>query len=306
MRAHAFPTRLISLSLIASLLNLISLPAQAAYQQQAVQAKQQPSAGKSANHLDSAAEQLYELTAHHALSVQQLKTGRSIHKAEWYADLWHKVTRLFTDDAEEIAVQAGTEGVIAQVLALRLQVEQDQTALMTELAAQSRALHARHAAPKILQRQAELIRQLDARHQRLQGLLTQLATAQGTSARRDALTALQQQLAQWQPVQAKTDLQHLPWGSPDNSVRQPITADTAGRVTPASFGLDPAVSPRTSQPNGAIQQWRATEYRIARYLRDRHPLQPAAAPLSGTTPSGDWPVLKSLPADIQPADTAAT
>ncbi|RYE19774.1 MAG: hypothetical protein EOP51_19230, partial [Sphingobacteriales bacterium] len=298
--------RLISSSIIIGMLNTVTLPVQAAIQQN----QQEKKANIESTH-ESSWEQLTELTAQHRLTVSGLKIGRAIHKAAWYESAWGKVIGLFTDDKETIAARADALSTVDQILALRLKTMQEQTAIMQEIAAQTNQLKSQHVSSEIMQRQADLIKQLDNRFQTLQSLLGQLQQAKlsgDTDRQQEALGALDQQIQAWQPKPAQTDMQRLPWGSPDSKVRAPITADTKNQVKPAAFskGLHD-LSTTTSQQDhsSSIGQWRSTEYQYSQYLQKQHPIRPIANTQSGMTASGSWPVLSSLPATVQDADLQA-
>ena len=298
--------RLISSSIIIGMLNTVTLPVQAAIQQN----QQEKKANIESTH-ESSWEQLTELTAQHRLTVSGLKIGRAIHKAAWYESAWGKVIGLFTDDKETIAARADALSTVDQILALRLKTMQEQTAIMQEIAAQTNQLKSQHVSSEIMQRQADLIKQLDNRFQTLQSLLGQLQQAKlsgDTDRQQEALGALDQQIQAWQPKPAQTDMQRLPWGSPDSKVRAPITADTKGQIKPAAYskGLHD-LSTTTSQQDrsSSIGQWRSTEYQYSQYLQKQHPIRPIANTISGMTASGSWPVLSSLPATVQDADLQA-
>ena len=298
--------RLISSAVILGVLNTVTLPVQAAIQQ----SQQEKKANIESTH-QSSWEQLTELTAQHRLTVSGLKIGRSIHKAAWYENAWGKVIGLFTDDKETIAARADALSTVDQILALRLKTMQEQTAIMQEIAAQTNQLKSQHVSSEIMQRQADMVKQLDSRFQTLQSLLGQLQQAKlsgDTGRQQEALSALDKQIQAWQPKPAQTDMQRLPWGSPDSKVRAPITADTKNQVKPAAYskGLHD-LSTTTSQQDrsSSIGQWRSTEYQYSQYLQKQHPIRPIANTISGMTASGDWPVLSSLPATVQDADLQA-
>lgn len=290
--------RIISSTVILGMLNMVTLPAQAAIQQNQ-QAQQ-------ATHIasqQSSWEQLTELTAQHRLMVSGLKLGRSIHKSTWYETAWHKIISLFTDDAETIAERQDALSTVDQVLALRLKTMQEQTAIMQDIMAQANQLKSSQASAEILQRQADLVKQLDSRYQILQGLFTQLQSAKqsgNASEQQQALDVLDKQIQAWQPKAAQTDMQHLPWGTPDSTVRAPITADNPAK--PVNY----SVQSKHAYKSTSIGQWRNTEYQYAQYLQQhQNPIRPIATTQSGTTATGDWPVLKSLPATVQDEDLQA-
>lgn len=168
-----------SLIVIAGLLHMVSLPAQAAMQQERLNA--QVKAQQNASTDDSVWEQLTELSASHAIKVEQLAYSRSIQKVEWYNALWQKVTSLFTDSAEEIAVREQTKQSIDSILALRTASMQEHTALMSELRDEAIALAQRHASLDQRQEHRGMIEELHARYTTLQGLFDQLQAAQDGS-----------------------------------------------------------------------------------------------------------------------------
>ena len=306
--------RAISSAVVLGMLNTVTLPVQAAVQQ----AQHEQQAHQTARQ-DSSWEQLTELTAQHRLMVTGLKIGRSIHKSAWYENAWDKVVGLFTDDDETIAEREHALTTVDQILALRIKTMQEQVAIMQEITAQANALKGQHVAPEALQqsmqRQAELVKQLDSRYRTLQGLFDQLQQAKqsgNSEQQQQALNKLDQQIQAWQPKATQTDMQRLPWGTPDNKVRAPITADTLsqnqGQVTPAAYhqGLQ-NLNTTTSQQDrrSSIGQWRSTEYQYARYLQNQPSIRLIANNLSGMTASGNWPVLSTLPATVQDADLQA-
>jgi transglutaminase-like putative cysteine protease len=308
--------RIISSAVILGMLNTVTLPVQAAIQQN--QHEQQ--ANQVATH-QSSWEQLTELTAQHRLMVSGLKIGlgRSIHKAAWYETAWNKVVSLFTDDSETIAAREDALNTVDQVLALRLKTMQEQTVIMQEIVSQANLLKSQHVSPEIMQRQADMVKQLDSRFQTLQGLFDQLQQAKqsGNAERQQqALSTLDQQIQAWQPQPQQQDRQQLPWGSPDSKVREPITAENnnqQGQFKPASYHLGQTdLNTSTAQQHlstatqqTSIGQWRNTEYQYAQYLQKQQLIRPINNTLSGMTASGTWPVLKSLPATVQDADLQA-
>jgi transglutaminase-like putative cysteine protease len=294
-------TRIISLTLIAGMLNLISLPAQAAAIETARKAAQQPTSHSTDDAYTQISEAITLGSVRKDAIVQANKTGRSIHKVEWYNNLWQKVTELFTDSQEEIAQQAQDQHTIDSVLALHVSSMQDHATLMHELEQQAKQMRARGTSAEIMQRHQQLIADLHQRYTILQGLISQLATAKqqdSDAGQAQALKALEQQIQVWQPARAHTNMDRLPWGTPDNNVRQPINAPAGSDFKPATF------TPQRHHTS-AIGQWRDTEYKIGQYLQQRYPLQRTAAPLSGMSSAGEWPVLKALPATVQEADLAA-
>lgn len=313
MQTH-WPRKAASLIVIAAMLNMVSLPLQAAAIDTERKA-QQTAAPASADDAYTQISEAVELGAvHKAAIVQSAQYSRSIHKVEWYNALWQKVTELFTDNQEDIAQQAQDQQTIEQVLALRVSSMQDHSKLMQELEQQAHSMKARGTSAEILQRHQALIIELHQRYSTLQSLLITLATAtqQGnSSAQAQALRSLEQQLQAWQPARAETNMDKLPWGVANSEVRAPITAENsnnAAQLQPAGYASSTAHA-ATAQ-YGAIGQWRSTEYQIAQYLQSRQSIQPInASPnparLSGMSNSGQWPVLKALPATVQAADLAA-
>lgn len=298
--------RVISSAVILGILNTVTLPVQAAVQQAQHEQKINQTASQ-----DSSWEQLSELTAQHRLMASGLKIGRTIHKAAWYENTWNKVIGLFTDDSETIAEREHALTTVDQILALRIKTMQEQTVIMQEITAQANALKAQQLAPETLhqsmQRQAELVKQLDSRYRTLQGLFDQLQQAKQSGSseqQQQALNKLDQQIQAWQPKAAQTDMQRLPWGTPDSKVRAPITAENKGELQPASYALGQG-NLNTSTIKTSIGQWRNTEYQYAQYLQKQQPIRPINNTLSGMTASGNWPVLSSLPATVQDADLQA-
>lgn len=302
--------RVISSAVILGMLNTVTLPVQAAVQQ----AQHEQRANKVGSQ-ESSWEQLTELTAQHRLMVNGLKIGRTIHKAVWYESAWDKVVSLFTEDSETIAEREHALTTVDQILALRIKTMQEQVAIMQEITAQANALKAQQLAPEIIQqsmqRQAELVKQLEGRYRTLQGLFEQLQQAKqsgDSEQQQQALSRLDQQIQAWQPKTARTDMQRLPWGTPDSKVRAPITAETKGKITPAAYhkGLSD-LNTTTDKQNrsSSIGQWRSTEYQYAQFLQNQHSIRPVANTINGMTASGKWPVLSALPATVQDADLQA-
>lgn len=302
--------RVISSAVILGILNTVTLPVQAAVQQAQHEQKINQTASQ-----DSSWEQLSELTAQHRLMASGLKIGRTIHKAAWYENAWdntwNRVVGLFTDDRETIAEREHALTTVDQILALRIKTMQEQAAIMQEITAQANALKAQQLVPETLQqsmqRQAELVKQLDSRYRTLQGLFDQLQQAKqsgNSDHQQQALNKLDQQIQAWQPKAAQTDMQRLPWGTPDSKVRAPITAENKGELKPASYALGQG-NLNTSTIKTSIGQWRNTEYQYAQYLQKQQPIRPINNTLSGMTASGNWPVLSSLPATVQDADLQA-
>lgn len=208
------------------------------------------------------------------------------------------------------------------IIGLQAALAQQSAEQLKELSANSAHIKAKNLPAVIQQRQTDAIALLQSRQQQLQSSLDQLSKAQTNnddSQRQQALTTLSQQLEDWGGAkQAKTDFKHLPWGSPSSTVRAPISAANIKAMSLQRFNLkqgqytfnpsllaqnntntlDPSkMSPQELWDNAtptvfnnktSIGQWQQIAY-------------------SGMTTSNQnqWPVLASLPATVQAADTAA-
>jgi hypothetical protein len=300
----------ISIGLLAFYGNAISLPAQAAVRQE-VFGRFKP--GTEGSTPKSSLEQMRELT-------RTLKMGETSLAAAPVNGAMNALKSLVGNDptSKRIALEKQTA---TSIIGLQAALAQQSAEQLQELSANSAHIKAKNLPAVIQQRQADAIALLQSRQQQLQSSLDQLVKAQTNnddSQRQQALTTLSQQLEDWGGAkQAKTDFKHLPWGSPSSTVRAPISAANIKAMSLQRFNLkqgqytfnpsllaqnntnkDPSqmtpqqlwdnATPTVFNSKTSIGQWQQIAY-------------------SGMTTSNQnqWPVLASLPAAVQPADTAA-
>ena len=298
-------TKAVSMLCTATMLNVLLLPAAAAAENNRTQAQiaqNQPVAG------DNAYEQLVNLSAQHQLQTQNYQNQRKSYLAgrSIYLKVVDGITSLFTDDNEDVNLYNSDtiRSTSSKLSKISEQLATDQQTMLAELTQQKQRLLQTGNA-KAATEQDKLISDMQTRYQTLQKLVQAVNTAQGEHQQYEALTALNKQLDAWQPKKPQTDMKNLPWGMPDNKVRQPIVSkEDANGFKPASF------HPNTSltTPHSAIHQWRNTEYRIGQYLLHKVGNNPLAMNIStsGMTEAGQWTVLNALPAQTQDADLSET
>ena len=297
-------TKAISIVCTTAMINVLLLPAAAAAEnnrnQQTI-TENQAVAGQNAY------EQLVNLTTQYQLQTQSYQTQRQDYLAgrSIYRKMVDGVTNLFTDNDEDVNLYNSdtVRSTSTKLEKIAQQLAADQQTLLTELNTQKQKL-AQTGNTQAVADQDKLISEMQARYQTLQKLVQAVNAASDPQSQYNALKALNKQLNDWQPKKPQTDMTHLPWGMPDNKVRQPIVSQNdANAIKPASF------STRLTTPHSAIHQWRNTEYRIGQYLLNNvstnNPLAMNIA-TSGMSQAGQWTVLNALPAQVQQADLGET
>ncbi|WP_227429392.1 transglutaminase-like domain-containing protein [Psychrobacter sp. I-STPA6b] len=298
-------SKALSIICTAGLLNVMSLPAQAAAVNERAKAAYQAQQSLVGN---DAYDKLINLTSKYELEQQSYQqqrqhylSGRSIFKKTIDG-----ITNLFTDDNEVVDTidPELLEQTREQIQSLQQQLTTEQRTLIATLRDQTAQMQQAGFDRQAFLDHRDLILEVDKRYQTLQGLLKQVAQSQTPAQTLNAITALNTQLQQWQPPQSQTDVENLPWGMPDSEVREPIVSEADSVVLQnASYTDSQAI------PYSAIHQWRNTEYQIGQLLLNRDIVQTdfqKVAGLAGQTDAGNWTVLNALPAEVQPADLAET
>ncbi|WP_019520166.1 transglutaminase-like domain-containing protein, partial [Faucicola boevrei] len=285
-------TKSVSLLCTSAMLNVLVLPATLAKAQEAPQ--QQSIVG------ENAYEQLVNLNTQYQLQTQDYqqtqtkkRTGRSI-----YQKAKDGIISLFTNNSETINYDpTQLQNTIDRLEHLKQQLADEQNRLMAELAQQKTTLQNSNNQTALTEHE-ELTQEAQNRYQTLQNLIENALQAPTSGQQYQALQALSKQLEAWQPVKRQTDMENLPWGTPNNKVREPIVKENTNAIAPATF----------KQKITAVEQWRQTEYQIGQYLlnqQHKNGIIPINQ-LSGQSQAGEWAVLKSLPAQVSEADLGET
>lgn len=297
-------TKALSILCTAGMLNVITLPAQAAATNDKIKADL---AAKQSLVGNDAYDKLVNLTAKYQLEQanyqeqrQEMLAGRSIYKKTIDG-----ITSLFTDDSEVIETVDPEllKDAKSQVLSLQARMNNEQKNLIAQLSAQTRHMQQGNFDKQDFIDQRDLINEINARHQTLNGLFKQLSASTTESQSLDAISAINTQIQEWQPKQQQTDVENLPWGMPDSDVRKPIVSEADSVVLrKANYNAE-------RQPYSAVHQWRDTEYRFGQMLLGQTAINTdfnKVAGLAGQTDAGNWTVLNALPAQVQPADLTQT
>jgi hypothetical protein len=304
----------ISIGLLAMYGNAISLPAQAAVRQE-VFGRFKP--GTEGSTPKSTLEQMRELTRMMKMGETSLAAAPS--KGAVNGTL-NALKSLVGNDptSKRIALEKQTA---TSIIGLQAALAQQSAEQLKELSANSAHIKAKNLPAVIQQRQADAIALLQSRQQQLQSSLDQLAKAQTNnddSKRQQALTTLSTQLEDWGGAkQAKTDFKHLPWGSPSSTVRAPISAANIKAMSLQRFNLkqgqytfNPSLLAKNNQnldPSKMTPQqlWDNATPTVFNSKTSIGQWQQIAYSGMTTSNQNQWPVLASLPATVQAADTAA-
>ena len=297
-------TKALSILCTAGMLNVITLPAQAAAANDKIKADLEAKQSLVGN---DAYDKLVNLTAKYQLEQanyqeqrQERLAGRSIYKKTIDG-----ITSLFTDDSEiiETVDPELLKDAKSQVLSLQARMNDEQKNLIAQLSAQTKHMQQGSFDQQDFIDQRDLINEVNARHQTLDGLFEQLSASTTESQSLDAISAINTQIQEWQPKQQQTDVENLPWGMPDSEVRKPIVSEADSAVLrKANYNAE-------LQPYSAVHQWRDTEYRFGQMLLNQTNINTdfnKVAGLAGQTDAGNWTVLNALPAQVQPADLTQT
>ena len=284
-------TKSVSLLCTSAMLNVLVLPATLAKAQEAPQ--QQSIVG------ENAYEQLVNLNTQYQLQQQNYQTTQE--KALANRNLYEKardgIVSFFKANRPANYDEKPLQATIEQLNKLKQQLADEQSTLMAELAQQKTTLQKANN-PTALTEHDQLIQEAQKRYQTLQKLIETAIQAPNSGQQYQALQALNKQLEAWQPVKRQTDMENLPWGTPNNKVREPIVKENSNAIAPATF----------NQKITAVEQWRQTEYQIGQYLlnqQHKNGIVPINQ-LSGQSQAGEWAVLKSLPAQVSEADLSET
>ena len=254
-------TKALSILCTAGMLNVITLPAQAAAANDKAKAA---FADKQSLVGNNAYDKLVNLTAKYELeqaSYQQQRqetlSGRSI-----YQKTIDGITSLFTDNSEVIDVVDPEllQHTKTKLLDLQVRMNTEQKNIIAQLSAQTKHMQQGGFDKQDFIDQRDLLAEVNARHQTLNKLFEQLSTSTTESQSLDAISAINTQIQEWQPKQQQTDVENLPWGMPDSDVRQPIVSEADSAV------LRKANYDAKRQPYSAVHQWRDTEYRFGQML----------------------------------------
>lgn len=285
-------TKSVSLLCTSAMLNVLVLPA--------TMAKAQESTTQPQNIVgENAYEQLVNLNTQYQLQQQNYQTTqeKALANRNLYERARDGIISFFKANRPANYDEKPLQATIEQLNKLKQQLADEQTTLMAELAQQKITLQNSNN-PTALTEHDKLIQEAQNRYQTLQKLIENALQAPNSGQQYQALQALSKQLEAWQPVKRQTDMENLPWGIPNNKVREPIVKENSNAIAPAAF----------NQKITAVEQWRQTEYQIGQYLlnqQHKNGIVPINQ-LSGQSQAGEWAVLKSLPATVSEADLSET
>ncbi len=291
----------ISYIVIASIINSLLLPAHTAManeriQQQAIAQNTQQT--KHNQPIDNAFDEIARLSKHYSFNKDSLNEQNQERKADLNIITrgYHTLKEVFFDSPEQQQIQSFASTTHSKILALRQQLDNEQTSLMAELAKDKQQLVDKGFSGEVLTDHDKDVAEISNRYQRLNKLFDEIARANNDSDKKQALDNLSKQINEWQPDEQIDDVKNLPWGTPNNDVSKPINSDSK-QSTPKKMSYQ-------QLKNTAIGQWRQATTNRENYAVNRSPIDNNH--YSGMSSTGNWQVLKALSKEVKKADLAET
>lgn len=192
--------KLVAYMVMVALLNMVSLPAQAAFQYE----RERQNNLKSAVIEDAYTQLLNDLAQYEMVEAVSVNAKNN----SAFAHLSRSFKSLFA--AQKTPAQLRLDKAVQNVLQLKINIENQHQQWLDGLPDQPIA--------------AKKLEQINAHFAILQNLFLELEKSQEDSQKQQALFNLHAQLKKWQPPVAKMDMQNLPWGNARHDLPVPFEA----------------------------------------------------------------------------------